>query len=306
MPQKKISPQEREKMIKEKMKYIKHKVVVMSGKGGVGKTTVAVNLAIKLAALGRTVGILDVDITGPNVPHMLGMSGMRPEVDPEKQMFYPVIGPMNLRVMSMAFLLESEDTPVIWRGPMKMGAIRQFLSEALWGELDYMVFDLPPGTSDETLDILTLIPDAGLIIVTTPQDVALLDSRKTVNMGLHIDDNLWARYENDLKAYEAGYLKEPPKKPKGKIMLGIIENMAGFKCPHCGKEIQLFGMGGGEKAAEALNVPFLGRIPFEIDVRVQGDTGLPFIIQYPDSDSGKAFEEIVKKVIEKMEHFPPY
>ena len=148
---------QRQEIIKERLKKIKHKVVVMSGKGGVGKTTVAVNLAIKLAAMGKTVGILDVDITGPNVPHMLNMSGMRPEVNSETKTFRPVIGPMNLRVMSMAFLLESDDTPVIWRGPMKMGAIRQFLAEAEWGELDYLIFDLPPGTSDETLDIMQLI-----------------------------------------------------------------------------------------------------------------------------------------------------
>lgn len=270
-------PKDRESIIKEKMKKIKHKIVVMSGKGGVGKTTVAVNLAIKLAAYGRTVGILDVDITGPNVPLMLNMEGKRPDVDPEKQEFYPVIGPMNLRVMSMGFLLESSSTPVIWRGPLKMGAIRQFLSDARWGELDYMIFDLPPGTSDETLDILQLIDDAYTIIVTTPQDVALLDSRKTVNMA----------------------------KQMKKRMLGILENMSGFKvkCPKCGHEhqIDIFGIGGGEKAAKALDVPFLGRVPFEVNVRTGGDSGMPFIIEYPDSASGLAFEKIVKDIIETVE-----
>jgi ATP-binding protein involved in chromosome partitioning len=265
--------QQRQEIIKERLKKIKYKIVVMSGKGGVGKTTVAVNLAIKLAALGKTVGILDVDITGPNVPHMLNMKGMRPEVNSDTKTFRPVIGPMNLRVMSMAFLLETDDTPVIWRGPMKMGAIRQFLAEAEWGELDYIVFDLPPGTSDETLDIMQLIEGAGIIVVTTPQDVALLDSRKTVNMAKTI----------------------------GRDMLGIVENMAGYTCPHCGKNVNIFGIGGGEKAAEALKVPFLGRIPFEIDVRVHGDDGLPFIIQNADSPSAKAFEDIVKKIQTAME-----
>jgi ATP-binding protein involved in chromosome partitioning len=264
----------RANMIKETLGKIKHKIVVLSGKGGVGKTTVAVNLAIKLAQMGRSTGILDVDITGPNVPHMLDMEGMRPEINSETKKIYPVLGPLNLRVLSMAFLIESSDTPVIWRGPVKMGAIRQFLSEAEWGDLDYLVLDLPPGTGDETLDILQLIDDAQMVIVTTPQDVALLDSRKTVNMSKLMKRNI----------------------------LGIVENMAGFKCPHCGKDVDLFGIGGGEKAATELKVPFLGRIPFEIDVRVQGDSGTPFIIEHPDSASGKAFEHIVDKIIENLEH----
>lgn len=270
---KKQQAQDREDIIKDRLSKIKHKVVIMSGKGGVGKTTVAVNLAIKLAALGKTVGILDVDITGPNVPHMLNMAGMRPEVNEETKTFLPVIGPMNLRVMSMAFLLENNDTPVIWRGPMKMGAIRQFLAEAEWGELDYLIFDLPPGTSDETLDIMQLIEGAGIVIVTTPQDVALLDSRKTVNMA---------------------------KSLKRKT-IGIVENMAGYTCPHCGETVNIFGIGGGEKAADNLKVPFLGRIPFEIDVRIHGDDGLPFIIQNPNSPSAVAFEDIVKKIQIAME-----
>ncbi|MBN2156372.1 MAG: Mrp/NBP35 family ATP-binding protein [Candidatus Lokiarchaeota archaeon] len=270
---KKEQMQQRHEIIKERLQKIKYKVVIMSGKGGVGKTTVAVNLAIKLAALGKTVGILDVDITGPNVPLMLNMEGMRPEINTDTKTFRPVIGPMNLRVMSMAFLLESNETPVIWRGPMKMGAIRQFLAEAEWGELDYLVFDLPPGTSDETLDIMQLIEGAGIVVVTTPQDVALLDSRKTVNMA----------------------------KTMGRHMLGIVENMAGYVCPHCGESVNIFGIGGGEKAAEALKVPFLGRIPFEVDVRIHSDEGLPFIIENPNSPSALAFEKIVKKVQNVME-----
>ncbi|MCP4764591.1 MAG: Mrp/NBP35 family ATP-binding protein [archaeon] len=290
---------QRTEIIKSRMAEIKHKIVVMSGKGGVGKTTVAVNLAIKLASIGNSVGILDVDITGPNVPHMLKMEGVRPEVNPEKQTFSPVIGPMNLRVMSMAFLLESQDTPVIWRGPLKMSAIRQFLSEAEWGKLDYMIFDLPPGTSDETLDILQLIDDAGIIIVTTPQDVALLDSRKTVVMSKHMNQPALDKYDNDLKAHEGGF-GDKPNKPILRKMLGIVENMSGFKCPHCNEQVELFGMGGGKKATEELNVPFLGKIPFEVDVRIQGDKGIPFIIKYPDSESGKAFEKIVQKVIDMM------
>ncbi len=270
---KKAQGQKRADLIKERLGKIKHKIVVMSGKGGVGKTTVAVNLAIKLAALGKTVGILDVDITGPNVALMLNMEGTRLEANTEAQTFYPAIGPMNLRVMSMAFLLETNDTPVIWRGPMKMTAIRQFLAEAEWGELDYLIFDLPPGTSDETLDIMQLVEDAGIVIVTTPQDVALLDSRKTVMMSKNI----------------------------GRKILGVIENMAGYTCPHCGEKVDIFGIGGGERAAEKLNVPFLGRIPIEIEVRIHGDDGLPFIIQNPNSASSLALEHIVKKIENAME-----
>jgi Mrp family chromosome partitioning ATPase len=302
---KKISKQmdnnERMVIIKERLSKIKHKIVVMSGKGGVGKTTIAVNLAIKLASTGHTVGILDVDITGPNVPLMLNMEGKRPNVNPEKGTFNPVIGPLNLRVMSMAFLLQDSSTPVIWRGPMKMGAIRQFLSEAEWGNLDYMVFDLPPGTSDETLDILQIVEGAGVIIVTTPQDVAVLDASKTVNMAKHMNEPAQMKYENDIKAFEGGFSKEKPKKPILMKTLGVLENMSGFLCPHCGEEVDLFGSGGGERAAEKLGVPFLGKVPFEIEVRVQSDKGMPFIIKNPDSPSGLAFEAIVNKVIQEME-----
>ncbi|MHA1341409.1 MAG: Mrp/NBP35 family ATP-binding protein [Promethearchaeota archaeon] len=272
-----LTPLEVNMLIRERMSKIKHKIVVMSGKGGVGKTTVAVNLAIKLASIGRTVGILDVDITGPDVPLMLNLEGRRPPVDAEKEEFRPVLGPLNMRVMSMAFLLQDNQTPVIWRGPLKMSAIRQFLYQAQWGELDYMVFDLPPGTSDETLDILQLIEDGYVIIVTQPQDVSLLDVRKAINMVKQMKRNL----------------------------LGIIENMSILvtKCPKCNETIQidLFGEGGGQKVAEEMGVRFLGKIPFEVDVRIGGDNGFPFIIDHPDAPSGKAFEEIVKKIIELLE-----
>jgi Mrp family chromosome partitioning ATPase len=263
---------ERAYQIRQRLKRIKNKLVVLSGKGGVGKSTIAVNLAIALAMQNYSVGILDVDITGPNVPKMLGMEEMRPEVTPDQKGFYPILGPLNIKVMSMAFLLESPDAPVIWRGPMKMSAIRQFMGEGEWGDLDYLVIDLPPGTSDETLDILQLVEDAFMVIVTTPQDVALLDSRKTVMMG---------------------------KMMKRKIA-GIIENMAGLivKCDHCGKDklVDLFGSGGGEKAAMELGVPFLGRIPLELAVREQGDLGVPFISKYPESASAKAFQAVVTQI----------
>ncbi len=272
---KKEAMEQRLEDIKMNMARIKHKLVIISGKGGVGKTTVAVNLAMSLASLGLRVGILDVDITGPNVTKMLGVDDeLKPRVDKGRNKFYPVNGPLNIKVLSMSFLTENTDTPVIWRGPMKMGAIRQFLGDAEWGELDYIVFDLPPGTSDETLDILQLIPDENVIVVTTPQEVALLDARKTIRMSQIMERNV----------------------------LGIIENMSGFDCPHCGKHIDLYPPGGAEKAANDFNVELLGQVPFEIEVGVQGDRGLPFVVKYPDSESAKEFKKIVIKIRERIEN----
>ncbi|MFX1380695.1 MAG: Mrp/NBP35 family ATP-binding protein [Promethearchaeota archaeon] len=265
---------DRTKNIKKNMDKIKHKIVIISGKGGVGKTTVAINLAMSLASIGLRVGILDVDITGPNVIKMLGISSeLKPRVDVEAKKFYPIDGPLKLKVMSMAFLTLTPDEPVIWRGPMKMSAVRQFLGDAEWGELDYLICDLPPGTSDETLDILQLIPDENVIVVTTPQEVALMDARKTIKMAMVMERKI----------------------------LGIIENMSGFNCPHCGEYIDLYPPGGAEKASTDFNVPILGKIPFEIEVSQQGDEGLPFILKYPESKSAKAFKESVKRIRKLLE-----
>jgi ATP-binding protein involved in chromosome partitioning len=265
---------EREQNIRKNMEKIKHKIVIISGKGGVGKTTVAVNLAMSLASVGLRVGLLDVDITGPNVNKMLGISPeVRPRVDPDAKKFYPVNGPLNAKVMSMAFLTQDSDTPVIWRGPMKMGAVRQFLGDAVWGELDYLICDLPPGTSDETLDILQLIPDENVIVISTPQEVAVMDARKTIAMA----------------------------KTMQRKVLGIIENMSGFKCPHCNEYIDLYPPGGAEKASKDFNITLLGKIPFEIQVGQQGDQGLPFVLKYPESDSTKAFKEVVDQIRKLLE-----
>jgi len=264
------SPEDLEKTIKETMSRIKNKIVVMSGKGGVGKSTVAVNLAVGLAIRGRKVGLLDADIHGPNVPKMLGIEDA--ELVATDDGMVPVKAAMGIGVISMAFLLRDRDEPVIWRGPMKMAAIKQFLGDVTWGELDYLVIDLPPGTGDEPLSIAQLIPDgAWAIVVTTPQEVALLDSRKSVNFA---------------------------KALKMKTM-GIVENMSGYICPKCGENIAFFKVGGGEKAAKDFGVPFLGAIPMEQDVVLHGDDGKPIVLG-KGSRSATALMKIVDMVINSV------
>jgi Mrp family chromosome partitioning ATPase len=250
---------------------IKHRLVVMSGKGGVGKSTVASNLAIALSLKGYEVGLLDVDIHGPSIPKMLGLGGRK--ITGGDDGLLPVFAMPNLIVMSIGFLLREDDAPVIWRGPLKMGAIRQFLEEVKWGDLDYLIVDLPPGTGDEPLSIAQLMPESDTIIVTTPQDVALLSVRKSINFA---------------------------KTLKMKIV-GIVENMSGLACPHCGKKIDLFKTGGGEKAAADFSIPFLGRIPIDPRIVEEADKGIPFILSQDDSPVVKAFNQIVEKIEKQYE-----
>ncbi len=257
--------------ISKRMEAVKHKIAVISGKGGVGKTTVAVNIAYALAKQGKQVGLCDVDITGPMVAKMLHLEGERPEINADEKKIYPVTGPQGMKVLSMAFFLSSPDDAVIWRGPMKMSFTRQMLADFEWGDLDYLVFDLPPGTGDEILDILQLIPDVRIVVVSTPQDVAVLDARKTIQM----------------------------TRTMKKEFLGLVENMSGFICPHCGKETPIFGKGGARFAAGEMGVPFLGDVPFEVSVREGGDQGTPSVMN-EKSASGSAFLKIAAKIREEF------
>lgn len=252
----------------ERMVRVKHKIIIASGKGGVGKSTVSVNLAKALKIRGYRVGLLDADITGPNIPKLLGIEDQRMKQGSEG--IKPGIAD-GIKVASMALILSTKDSAVVWRGPMKMAAIKQFIQDVDWGDLDFLLIDLPPGTSDEPLSVVQLIPDlSGAVIVTTPQEVSLLDSRKAVNM---------------IKG-----MKVP--------VLGIIENMSGLCCPHCGETINIFNVGGGKKTAEEMEVPFLGAIPIDPEVSALGDSGVTFVER--KSPAGTCFREIVDKLLEMI------
>ena len=241
---------------------VKHKIVVMSGKGGVGKTSVAANLSVVLAREGR-VGLVDADVTGPDVAKIMGVEDA--QVKATETGLEPTIGPAGVRVISMAQLIE-RDTAVVWRGPLKIKALKQMLSDVEWGDLDYLVIDLPPGTSDEPLSVAQEIPDAdGAVVVTTPQEVSLLDVRKSIAFAKAVKMDI----------------------------LGVVENMSGFVCPHCGESTDIFKVGGGEAAAQELGLPFLGRIPLDPRIVIGGDAGKPFVIEHPDSEAAKAFRTIV-------------
>ncbi|MFZ5996998.1 MAG: P-loop NTPase [Nitrospirota bacterium] len=271
---KKLPTKEEIEEIKERLALqdnlcmIKHKLIVLSGKGGVGKSTVAVYIALALSQKGKKVGLVDVDIHGPSIPKMLGLEGIVPKQSPEGM--EPVLYSPNLVVMSVGFLLREQDDAVILRAPLKHGIIRQFLAEVNWGELDYLVVDCPPGTGDEPLSVIQLIEDAdGAIVVTTPQDVAVADVRKSITF--------------------CSQTRLP--------VIGVVENMSGFACPHCGESVDIFKSGGGERMATEMAVPFLGRIPIDPGIVESGDSGKAFMQVYAQSAAAKAFEPVIEKLL---------
>jgi len=253
--------------IQENISKIRHRIAVFSGKGGVGKTTVSINLTFGLQKEGYSTGILDADITGPNVAKMFGI---------EKEVI--VLGSKMIpfekygaKMISIASLIQPGQ-PVIWRGPLRSKAISEFLSDVEWGELDYLIADLPPGTGDEMLTIAQRMKPDCAIIVTTPQDVSVIDASRAVNM--------------------AKQLNIP--------FIGVVENMAGFVCPHCSAVVEIFGQGGGEKLAADHGVPFLGSIPIDIDARIMSDKGRPIVLEKPDCEVTRAFNSIVDSILENV------
>jgi Mrp family chromosome partitioning ATPase len=261
---------EQEIEIIKRMSKIKHKIAVMSGKGGVGKSTIAVNLAAAFAKKGYKTGIMDVDVHGPNVPMMFGVEGKNLKFDPEG--IIPIETDEGIKVMSVGFFLSSQDEPLIWRGPAKTGVIKQFFAEVIWGDLDVLIIDNPPGTGDEPLTILQTIPLDGVVIITTPQSVVQEDVRKSVNL---------------VKS-----LKIP--------VIGIIENMSGFICPQCKNEILIFGKGNTAEMAERLDVSFLGSLPLDVKTSAASDAGTPIVIKEPESEISSRILKIMDKIESKI------
>jgi len=257
-----------EQMLQRRMSDIGQKLLILSGKGGVGKSTVAANLATALARAGRRVGLLDIDVHGPSIPKLMGVESAG--VQGTQDEILPVKVNENLAVMSIGFLLPSSREPVIWRGPRKHGVIRQFLKDVAWGRLDYLVVDSPPGTGDEPMSIAQLVGSpAGAILVTTPQDVAIADVRRCV-----------------------AFCREVSLP-----VVGILENMSGLVCPKCGQHIDLFKRGGGMALAREMDVPFLGQIPIDPEVVMAGDAGIPLLGDGPQSPAAKAFADVVGSIL---------
>jgi len=255
--------------IQQRVKRIKHQILVLSGKGGVGKSTVAVNLAVSLALSGKSVGLLDIDIHGPSIPKILNLEGKT--VQAAGDAILPIEVMENLKVMSIGFLLRGSNDAVIWRGPMKYQMIKQFLKDVQWGDLDFLIVDSPPGTGDEPLSVVQLLENAdGAIIVTTPQEVALSDVRKGITFCRNL--NL--------------------------PVIGVLENMSGFVCPKCGEKTDIFKSGGGEVMANEMHVRFLGRIPIDPQIVQACDSGRPFVHHYNQSQTAKAFEKILNPILE--------
>jgi len=250
--------------VTESLDNIKNKILVMSGKGGVGKTSTSVNLSIALASKGYRVGIIDVDLHGPDVPRMLGLEGT-PQVNENKKL-NPISYSETLKAISIESFTPNKDDAIIWRGPLKFSAIKQFIGDIDWGNLDFLIIDAPPGTGDEPLTVAQTISDAKAIIVTTPQEVALADVRKSINFCKTVKMEIF----------------------------GLIENMSGFSCPHCGEMIELFGTGGGEKTANQMGIRFLGRIPFDPKMVACGDSGVCYQESHSDSAVTKAFTDVAE------------
>jgi len=266
--------EQKDAAVKQSLGKIKNKILVMSGKGGVGKTSTSVNLSIALAGSGHKVGIMDVDLHGPDVPRMLGLSGM-PQLTPNHKLS-PMRYSDNLSAISIEPFIPGKDDAIIWRGPLKFSAIRQFIGDVEWGELDFLVIDSPPGTGDEPLTVAQMISDAKAIIVTTPQEIALADVRKSINFCRAVKMEIF----------------------------GMLENMSGFNCPHCGELIELFGSGGGERTAKEMGVPFLGRIPFDPQVVACGDSGACYQQVHSNSAVAKAFSKVSQAVAKLVKDQP--
>jgi len=261
--------QAEQEQIRKIVKRIKHQILILSGKGGVGKSTVAVNLAVSLALSGKRVGLLDIDIHGPSIPKILNLEGRAMKAAGET--ILPIEMTENLKVMSIGFLLRGSDDAVIWRGPMKYQVIKQFLKDVNWGDLDFLVVDSPPGTGDEPLSIVQLLENAdGAVVVTTPQEISLSDVRKCITFCRNL--NL--------------------------PVIGVLENMSGFVCPRCGQRTDVFKFGGGEIMAKQMGVPFLGRIPIDPQIVQSCDSGEPFLYHYNQSQTAKAFEKALNPILE--------
>lgn len=267
-PEQQATADSEEERLAQRLACIRHKIVVLSGKGGVGKSTVAVNLAVALSEQGKQVGLLDIDLHGPSVPKMLHLEGWHPQG--HQGGLLPIEFTTNLKVMSIGFLLPSEDQAVIWRGPRKYSMIRQLLADVDWGELDYLIVDAPPGTGDEPLAILELLGDIdGAVVVTTPQQLAITDVRKSIAFCRELDCTV----------------------------LGVVENMGAFLCPHCGEPVEIFSGRGGEALARDTGVPFLGSIPMDPAVSISGDSGRPYLLAKASLAAGEAFRAAIAPLL---------
>jgi Mrp family chromosome partitioning ATPase len=259
---------QQENNIKRSLGKIKHKILVMSGKGGVGKSTVSTNLALGLAQRGYKVGLMDVDLHGPDICRMLNLTDRLQGTEKKDGLLPPMLYGDNLKVISLEYMMENRDDPIIWRGPLKIQAIRQFIADIAWGDLDFLVIDAPPGTGDEPLTVASTIKDAKALVVTTPQEVALADVRKSLNFCKHVKMEV----------------------------LGLVENMSGLVCPHCHNIVEVFKSGGGARTATDFNIPFLGAIPMDPKVVLGGDAGMPYLVSASDSPAAKAFGALIDQV----------